>query len=374
MAGGAGGGGGRCSFRRPSVLCQPLIFSCVIDTMPSYIRSVAIGILVVAYVLAPPVALAAAAKGKQRPSRVPIEKYLDVCSSLNKNKYPPIQKGDGKRRKVLSTLIDATGVQNFVASGGPRLKAACWLLYDDPAKLSASNKSKLIERYALLVLYYATSGSSWERSTNWLTGKHVGKWEGVTVSRPTMFSLGRHVTKLALPFNDLSKGILPRELSLLKEMRELDLRGNDIQGVVPNKLSELKHLKSLDLSMNYIIGRIPTEIGMLKDLTELNLMANYVEGPIPRRIGELSKLQFLDVSFTYMSGSLPQELGNCRALKEVYLNDCDFSGQVPKSLCKLGLDELWADCLGPSPEVTCDCATVCCRGLPDPKQVDVRKR
>ena len=345
-------------------------------TMPSSLRSVAIGILVAVSVLALPLlsSAATASKAKQRPSQVPIEKYLDVCSSLSKSKYPPIKKTDGKRRKVLSTLIGATGLQNFVSAGGPRLKAACWLLYDDPAKLSASSKSKLLERYALLILYFATNGSSWERKNNWLTGKHVSKWEGVTVSRPSIFSLKRHVTKLELPFNDLNKGILPRELSLLKELRELDLRGNDIQGVIPNKLSELKHLKTMDLSMNYIIGKIPTELGLMRSLTELNLMANYLEGPIPRRIGELSKLQLLDVSFTYMGGNIPQELSNCKALKEVYLNDCDFTGQIPKGLCKLELDELWADCLGPSPEVSCDCATVCCRGLPDPKQVDVRKQ
>ena len=345
-------------------------------TMPApSIRSVATGILVAVSLLALPLASSAAtAKAKQRPSQVPIEKYLDVCSSLSKSKYPPIKKTDGKRRKVLSTLIGVTGLQNFVASGGPRLKAACWLMYDDPAKLSASNKSKLLERYALLVLYFATNGTSWERTNNWLTGKHVAQWEGVTVSRPTLFSLNRHVTKLKLPFNDLNKGILPRELSLLKELRELDLRGNDIQGVIPNKLSELKHLKTMDLSMNYIIGKIPTEIGLMTDLRDLNLMANYLEGPIPRRIGELSKLQLLDVSFTYMGGNVPQELSNCKSLKEVYLNDCDFTGQIPKGLCKLELDELWADCLGPSPEVSCDCPTVCCRGLPDPKQVDVRKQ
>lgn len=188
---------------------------------------------------------AVTAKAKQRPSQVPIEKYLDVCSSLSKSKYPPIKKTDSKRRKMLSALIGATGLQNFLAAGGPRLKSACWLLYDDPAKLSASNKSELLERYALLILYFATNGSSWERKNNWLTGKHVSKWEGVTVSRPTMFSLKRHVTKLELPYNDLNKGILPRELSMLKELRELDLRGNDIQGVIPNKLSELKVSKLL---------------------------------------------------------------------------------------------------------------------------------
>jgi len=74
-----------------------------------------------------------------------------------------------------------------------------------------------------------------------------------------------------------------------------------------------------------------------------------------------------------MSGSVPTELASCQKLKELYLNDASFTGKIPSSLCELNLDELWADCLGPIPEVTCDCATVCYRGLPEPKHVDMRK-
>jgi hypothetical protein len=46
-------------------------------------------------------------------------------------------------------------------------------------------------------------------------------------------------------------------------------------------------------------------------------------------------------------------------------------GSVPKEICDLKLQELVVDCLGPKPEVTCTCCTKCCRGLPDPKCVDV---
>ena len=271
------------------------------------------------------VSTAAASKAKQREIRN-TEQYADICTSLNSASYPPIESNDKRKHSVLSALIDASGLQNLLAVDGPRLRSACWILYDDPAKLSSANKSRLLERYALVVLYHASQGPQWASSKKWLSGSDVGKWEGVTTSRPSIFSLHKHVTKLALPFNGLD-GILPRELSLLRQLRVLNLKGNDLQGVLPAKaLSELKRLEIMDLSMNNMLGRIPTEIGkvriarlfaivyiycckpiiylmvseflfviiplqcQLKSLKEGILFGNYLEGPIPRRVRDLSNL------------------------------------------------------------------------------------
>lgn len=54
------------------------------------------------------------------------------------------------------------------------------------------------------------------------------------------------------------------------------------------------------------------------------------------------------------------------------MHDNNLTGTVPKEVCKLKLKELVVDCLGPTPEVVCDCCTICCRGLPDFKCVDMR--
>lgn len=56
--------------------------------------------------------------------------------------------------------------------------------------------------------------------------------------------------------------------------------------------------------------------------------------------------------------------------------DVQQVGSVPQEICDLRrtsgvLQELIVDCLGPKPEVTCSCCTRCCRGLPDPKCIDV---
>lgn len=262
--------------------------------LASYLHLIAITIVIVVTAASKSKSHAASnSKAKKRHAPTNTSQYSDLCTSLDKASYPPIQPNDKKRHKILSTLINASGLQNLLLSESPRLRAACWILYDDPAKLSAttsSSKSKLLERYALAVLYHATQGPNWTLSNNWLSGADVGKWDGIMTSRPTVFSLQKRVTKLVLGFNNMN-GILPRELSLLRELRELDLHGNDFQGVLPAKaLSELKHLEILELQLNNILGRIPTEIGMLKSVKEINLYGNYVEGPIPRRVGGLDKL------------------------------------------------------------------------------------
>mmetsp|Transcript_20728 Transcript_20728/g.60282 ORF Transcript_20728/g.60282 Transcript_20728/m.60282 type:complete len:127 (-) Transcript_20728:258-638(-) len=107
---------------------------------------------------------------------------------------------------------------------------------------------------------------------------------------------------------------------------------------------------------------------------ELHLYGNYLQGEMPKEIGNLPNLAVLDVSFTYMEGIVPSQLADAKNLKEVYLDNCNFVGRIPNGLCKLNhLSVLSADCLGRNAEVKCDCCTICCQGMPDPKCVEMKK-
>ena len=52
-------------------------------------------------------------------------------------------------------------------------------------------------------------------------------------------------------------GILPRELALLNNLKELDLHGNDLQGVLPHMaVVNWKQMESLRLHMNGFFGEL----------------------------------------------------------------------------------------------------------------------
>ena len=55
------------------------------------------------------------------------------------------------------------------------------------------------------------------------------------------------------------------------------------------------------------------------------------------------------------------------------LEDNDFSGTMPEGLCQLAdlnSMEMWSDCGGVTPEIVCDCCSVCCK---DPDAFNYRR-
>lgn len=231
-------------------------------------------------------------------------------------------------------------------------------------------KGKFMDRYALVTFYVNTKGPGWPRSDQWLSKEDECDWYGVTCSSAVLGP--RRVIEIDLSFNKVT-GIIPSEISLLTELQTLDLNGNSLQGVVPYQmLSNLKKLTRLHLHMNDLFGSIPTEIGHLTNLKELTVFGNFFLGKVPKEISNLKKLEVLDIYANNLTGTVASEIGKLKNLREVYLNDNEFVGSIPKEICKLKISHLQADCLGPKPEVKCECCTICCKGLPQPMCKDVR--
>ncbi|PQM37382.1 receptor-like protein 2 [Prunus yedoensis var. nudiflora] len=61
----------------------------------------------------------------------------------------------------------------------------------------------------------------------------------------------------------------------------LDLCCNSFSGVIPNQISNLKNLEELTLSMNHLSGKIPSSLTTLNSLKKFNVSYNNLEGPIP---------------------------------------------------------------------------------------------
>jgi len=301
----------------------------------------------------------------------------------------------GKRHsRVINWLLQVTGEKSLLLKSSPQNKAACWMIFKDPHKnRTHGSRAAFRQRYAMTVFFYATKGpedwygavsgrrltsSGVDRSkdvdttgsNDWMTPTHECTWYGVTCGS-NLFSR-KTVMALEISFFGVG-GLLPREMSLLVDLKELDLHGNDLQGVLPHlAVFHWKNLEVLRLHMNGFFGSLITEVGKMTSLTHLSIFGNYFGGTIPTELANLKKLESFDGYANNFKGTIPSELAKIPKLRELDLHDNDLVGTVPVELCKRNLSVLITDCLGPDPEVTCPCCTVCCRGLPRAKCVDVK--
>ena len=134
-------------------------------------------------------------------------------------------------------------------------------IVDDHGDTAEDGVGVASDRTALVALYNATEGGSWITRTNWLSGRPLDEWHGVTTD-----SDGR-VTALNLSSNSLY-GALPAALGDLTNLRTLILWGNDeLTGPIPAWLGDLTNLRWLILGGNGLTGEIPPELAGLSNLT-----------------------------------------------------------------------------------------------------------
>lgn len=190
----------------------------------------------------------------------------NLCSDIN---APSL---DGRQHaKLLTWLLQATSESSLKSKTSPQHQAACYMIFQDPMrKKTRSNRAAFRQRYALSVFFIATKGlEAWypdvgnpnattsaikeEGAKQWLSNSHECKWYGVRCSTKVPFS-SQTVTGLDITFFGVG-GILPRELALLNNLKELDLHGNDLQGVLPHMaVVNWKQMESLRLHMNGFFG------------------------------------------------------------------------------------------------------------------------
>ncbi len=181
---------------------------------------------------------------------------------------------------------------------------------------------------ALVALYNATGGASWDSSTNWLSDRPLDEWHGVTTNGD-----GRVIT-LSLSGNELT-GTLPARLANLTQLRELWLYSNELTGAIPPELGNLSNLEVLLLSSNELTGPLPTRLANLPKLRQLWLYDNALSGTIPRELGNLSNLEELSLGNNGLTGTIPPELGKLRKLRQLGLYRNALSGTIPPELGNL---------------------------------------
>ncbi|KAM3306377.1 hypothetical protein P3S67_013247 [Capsicum chacoense] len=142
---------------------------------------------------------------------------------------------------------------------------------------------------------------------------------------------------LGLGTNHFS-GIIPQEIGNLVNLMELWMEENQMTGSVPISIFNISVLQVFSLSRNNLNGflprEIPKEISNLIELEELQLGRNRFSGPLTMEIFNISGLRVIYLSFNNLSGSLPPNIGSLLPnIEELYLSDINnLVGTIPHSI------------------------------------------
>lgn len=95
---------------------------------------------------------------------------------------------------------------------------------------------RLVNRYALLVVYISMGGPTWKGKDGWLTHTPECMWHGIACD-----VRDQTITSITLHINNLT-GTLESSLGLLTGLQKLDLSYNSIFGVIPPEVWKLEKL------------------------------------------------------------------------------------------------------------------------------------
>ena len=247
------------------------------------------------------------------------------------------------------------------------------------------------DKAVLALLYSATNGENWKDNSNWLSGRPIREWYGVTNDAD-----GR-VTGLYLSENQMS-GSTPPEMGDLSQIQWLYLQQNELTGQVPRSFLNLANLTSFYFSDNaglcapvdrefqaWLQGIREAEGGSCNPVADLNVLAmlynttdgenwddnsnwlsdrpmrewygvetddeghvtvldlhwNWLSGTIPHELGGLSNLEELDLESNHLTGAIPRELSSLTNLTSLLLGGNQLTGEIPPELGDLSnLEEL----------------------------------
>lgn len=234
-------------------------------------------------------------------------------------------------------------------------KAAKWV--EQTAQLGVHTPQRLLQRYALACIYYATNGvenaytqeifgqgitRKWIDETGWMSSANECEWYRITCD------VNGWVTKIELYSNRLT-GSFPPEVALLDESLEtIDLYQNFLnnQGDSGNSfLGELKNLKELFIGLTYFeYDGIPSYIGSLTKLEEFDCSYTLYHGPLRGETFRfLSNLEYLHIGGNSYNTTIPSQLASLPKLEYFYAEYADIRGDLNFMLQMPQIVELWID-------------------------------
>ena len=194
----------------------------------------------------------------------------------------------------------------------------------------------------------------------------IAQDESAPQSRQAVGNEGGVVVKLDLAEVGLT-GEIPRDILLLKDLKDLLLYRNDLSGSIPAEIFNLTKLEKLELDLNAFSGSISSDIGNLQSLRTLRLDHNMLTGPLPEELGRITSLEKIRLDTNRFSGNVPSKWGLLSSAEIIMLHRNYIVGEVPLTLCLLTFDRLntlSSDC-SDGGGVNCICCSLCSTGYPE---------
>lgn len=186
------------------------------------------------------------------------------------------------------------------------------------------------QRDALIAIYNATGGPSWNNRAGWLGSAGTEcSWFGIRCN-----DAQTSVTEITLEQNELS-GTIPPAFGSFPDLLVLALYENRFTGSIPKELGNLANLETLILDRNQLTGPIPADLGRLTKLKYFNADGNRLGGPLPRELGNLTAVEEIDLSYNQITGAIPGELGQLANLSVLEITQNQLSGTIPRELGSL---------------------------------------
>ena len=214
--------------------------------------------------------------------------------------------------------------------------------------IEISGEVSQVQKDALIAIYNATNGASWNDNTNWLSAQPVSEWYGVTVT-------GNKVSQLEFSNNNLT-GTLPPEIGDLTSLEWLSFYlGNSINGTLPEEIANLTELRVLSFEHNNFTGPIPASYANLNKLRGFWFNNNQLSGEVPNFVAtSYPNLVFFDISYNNFQGVLPDLTAlpylNYISISNNHFYATDFSDQFNDYI----LQANWNNNYFYSPQTTLD--------------------
>lgn len=267
---------------------------------------------------------------------------------------------------ILSHFPSDTTV--FDSSSSYQSLALTWAESTSNGDSPVMSRSRILQRFALACLYYATNNVStpwttalimqegaegdslfqqgdWWNSKGWLDADDECSWYGITCNNES-----GQVQSVDLSNNRLT-GTLPPEIRLLQaSLVELNLEKNmfyNENGI--DFVGDLENLQVLLLAHNAILedNGLPLSFQSLTKLRSLDISYCLFTGTIEEGFFNVfgATLEYLDLSGNTFEGPVPVSVANLWALKYLYISDNQFEGSLDPILKTTlpNLEEFWAD-------------------------------